>query len=31
MLDILATVYFNAFTTAVNHLAATEPDYPRVI
>ena len=30
MIDILATVYINAFTNAVNHLAATEPDYPRV-
>jgi AhpD family alkylhydroperoxidase len=31
MLDILATVYINAFTNAVNHLAETEPDYPPVI
>lgn len=30
MLDVLATVYINAFTNAVNHLAGTEPDYPRV-
>ena len=30
MLDIVATVYINAFTNAVNHLAKTEPDYPRV-
>ena len=30
MLDVLATVYINAFTNAVNHLAETEPDYPSV-
>ena len=30
MLDVLATVYINEFTNAVNHLAVTEPDYPRV-
>ena len=30
MLDVLATVYINAFTNAVNHLAETEPDYPVV-
>jgi hypothetical protein len=30
MLEVLATVYINAFTNAANHLAATEPDYPRV-
>jgi len=28
MLDVLATVYINAFTNAVNHLAQTDADYP---
>jgi len=31
LLEILATAYINAFTNAVNHLAETEPDYPRIV
>lgn len=30
ILEIVATVYLNAFANAVNHLAETEPDYPSV-
>jgi uncharacterized peroxidase-related enzyme len=30
IMEILGTVFINAFTNAVNHVAETEPDYPRV-
>jgi alkylhydroperoxidase family enzyme len=30
IVEIVGTVFINAFTNAINHVAESEPDYPRV-